>query len=233
MLEILLLAAPRDGETPRPRRRAGLGFVPEQGAGDTPGERQGTHASATGAEASRDAELLRRVQGDDEGALRTLVGVYAERLRDIAYLTVRDADVAADIAQDVFIWLWGHRHRVTLRGTLANYLYTATRHKALNAVKHERAQTRMRERLGEQYVVNPNAVVIPSAEGDLEARELAIAIDEAIRSLTPRVREIFLLARVQRMAYEEIADLLGVSVVTVKSQLSRALAQIWERLEGR
>jgi len=184
-------------------------------------------------EAIRDAAWLARLQTGDERALTEFVRAYAERLRDFAYLTVCDADLAADIAQDVFVWLWEHRRTVVVGGTVADYLYRATRNRAINVVRRERAQDRMRARLGAQYAIDAVATAGLAADGELAMDELAAAFDRALRALTPRVRETFLLAHVEHLTREEIAHILSVSVVTVQGQLSRAIKQIRAFLAAR
>jgi RNA polymerase sigma-70 factor (ECF subfamily) len=182
--------------------------------------------SRPGDETLRDLTLLDRLRAGDDTALAVFVQAYAERLRDFAYLTVRDSDLAADIVQDVFVWLWEHRLTLAVSGTVADYLYRATRNRALNVVKHERVQDRVRIRFGAQYVIDPAAAMAEMADGRLVANELRAAMERAVAGLTPRVREVFLLAQVEHMTYDEIAAVLSVSVSTVQSQLSRAIKQI-------
>lgn len=195
--------------------------------------RRVVRTSRPGDETLRDLTLLDRLRASDDTALAVFVQAYAERLRDFAYLTVRDSDLAADIVQDVFVWLWEHRLTLSVGGTVADYLYRATRNRALNVVKHERVQDRVRARFGAQYVINPSAAVAEGADGMLVANELTAAVERALAGLTPRVREVFLLAQVEHMTYDEIAAVLSVSVSTVQSQLSRAIKQIRTELAER
>lgn len=200
---------------------------------ETATPRRVVRTSRPGDETLRDLTLLDRLRANDDTALAVFVQAYAERLRDFAYLTVRDSDLAADIVQDVFVWLWEHRLTLSVGGTVADYLYRATRNRALNVVKHERVQDRVRARFGAQYVINPSAAVAEGADGMLVANELTAAVERALAGLTPRVREVFLLAQVEHMTYDEIAAVLSVSVSTVQSQLSRAIKQIRTELAER
>jgi len=180
-------------------------------------------------QASRDVQLLQQIVHGDETALSALLVQYAQPLRDFAYLTVRDADLAADVVQEIFVSLWQRRETLSIQGSVADYLYRAVRNRALTVIKHEAAQQRLRATLGHQFVIDP-AAAMTTADAGLVTREFADAVEAAIQSLTPRVREAFLLRQVQGMAYEQIAAALDLSVATVQSQVSRAIRQISEYL---
>jgi RNA polymerase sigma-70 factor (ECF subfamily) len=178
---------------------------------------------------ARDALLVARIASGDESALSTLVTLYGQPLRDFAYLTVRDLDLAADVIQEVFVSLWRRRETLSIQGTVADYLYRATRNRALTMLKHEGAHVRLRDRLGYQCIIDPAAA--DPADAPLATKEFADAIDAALASLTPRVREAFLLRQVHGMSYAQIAAVLEVTIPTAQSQVSRALRQISEHLK--
>ena len=179
--------------------------------------------------ALRDAALLDRLRRDDEEALAALIRLYDEPLRQFAYLTVREPETAADVVQDVFVSLWRRRTVLAVPGTVADYLYRAVRNRALDALKHEAAEARARTVVGRQFEIDPTHLT-DTADAALVTEEFASALAKALESLTPRVRETFLMHRVQEMSYTEIASVLGVAVGTVQSQISRAARQILEYL---
>ena len=71
-------------------------------------------------------------------------------------------------------------------------------------------------------------------EGDvrIEANELDVVVQQALDSLQPQVREIFLMHRLQGMRYDEIAAALEISVLTVRSQMSRGAMHVTPSLRG-
>lgn len=178
----------------------------------------------------RDAVLIARIATGDEQAFETLIALYGEPLRNFAYLTLRDADLAMDATQDLFVHLWECRTTLSVTGRVADYLFRAVRNRALNMIKREAAQGRLRDALGQQFIIDPS-VMSDAADAELMMREFATAVEGAVQALTPRVREIFLMHRVQGMTYSEIAAVLEVSVATVQSQVSRAARQISDYLE--
>jgi RNA polymerase sigma-70 factor (ECF subfamily) len=159
---------------------------------------------------------------NDPLAFKEIVLRYHNELRSFAYIMLRDADLANDAVQDVFVYVWERRD--TLSGKLQDggikpYLYRAVHNRALDILKHERAQNRLKEST-RQFVLDEQAPEL--ADTGVSAQELSAELDKALSMLTPRVREIFLMNRVHHMSYEEIAHALELSVPTVKSQVSRA-----------
>jgi RNA polymerase sigma-70 factor (ECF subfamily) len=179
---------------------------------------------------ARDAALIARMAAGDEHALETLIALYGEPLRDFAYLTLRNADSAEDVTQDLFVDVWERRATLSISGTVADYLFRAVRNRALDMIKHETAQKRLRDALGQQFVIDPTALS-DAADAELATHEFATAVESALQALTPRVRETFLMHRVHGMTYTEITVALGLSVATVQSQVSRAAKQISDYLE--
>jgi RNA polymerase sigma-70 factor (ECF subfamily) len=146
-------------------------------------------------------------------------------MRRLAYLVLRSEDTAEDAIQDIFVNLWERRTTLEVSGSLAGYLFRATRYRALNLLRHEQAQ----ERLRNTYLRSATSVTNAAYnEGDLHiaATELDAVIQSALDTLQPRAREIFQMHRELGMSYAEIADTLGITVTTIHSQMSRAVNRI-------
>ncbi len=176
-----------------------------------------------------DQALFGRLRDGDERALATLFDRYCDQLLRVARALLRDADAARDAVQDVFIALWNGRDRYEIPEDVGRYLRRGVRNQALKVLAREVTSARARltiyeEPLRERAAYNGGPVAL-----EIAAREEAIA--EALASLQPRTREIFLLARAG-LGSGEIADLLGISAATVYNQLSRALKLLARRLAG-
>lgn len=177
--------------------------------------------------AEGDSELIARLRQNDASALGALMQAYAERLTHIAYLTVRRRDLAEDVVQSVFVSLWHRRAELEITGSVFAYLGRAVRNQAVSVVRHEQAEQRARDTVEDVYTIVPR-VTWNDGAAELESRELDRRVRETIDTLQPQVREIFLLRRLHGMAYPDIATLLGISVVTVRSQMSRAIRRLIE-----
>src|SRR5688500_2721519 len=85
-----------------------------------------------------DANLTALLRAGDEAAFRSVWETLHRPLMDFAYRYVRSEDAAADIVQQVFIAMWEGRTTLQPRSTISNYLYSAVRNRARNAVRHDR-----------------------------------------------------------------------------------------------
>jgi len=138
---------------------------------------------------------------------------------------VGSAEVAEDIVQDLFLYLWDTRRpRDDVRLT-GPYLYVAARHRALKHLRHRHVVSEWMKRARRE---EPRGTDTP--EDVYAGRELRAAIDQAVDALPARCREIFLLRRRDQLSYQAIAKRLGVSLGTVKSQIWRATVLLKENL---
>jgi RNA polymerase sigma-70 factor (ECF subfamily) len=179
--------------------------------------------------AQRDAELITCIRRDDAAALGILMRCYAEELTGLAMLTVHRMDLAQDAVQNVFVMTWERRRELNITGSVAAYLYRAVRNQAISILRHERAEHRAYDTLEQAYIVG-DVVSWNDGEIHVQADEFDAAVRSALDGLQPQVREVFLMHRLQGMSYAEIAATLEVSVVTVRSQMSRAIKRIAEAL---
>lgn len=167
--------------------------------------------------------LIRDVQCGDEHAFTILVRSYLVSLYRFAYTITRDAQLADDVAQDVFVQLWERRIQLDIRGSVKSYLFQSTRNRALNALRHERSQHRIEDLLHlEQVHLSLGA----TADEELDREEMAEIIQHTLSALPPRTREIFLLSREHGMTYPDIAETLGIGIPTIHNQMSRATKSI-------
>ncbi|MCU0322455.1 MAG: RNA polymerase sigma-70 factor [Chitinophagaceae bacterium] len=134
-----------------------------------------------------------------------------------AKLTVEDASVAEDIAQDAFMNLWEIRDRFPNEATAKAWLYKAIRHKALNHIRHEKVKVRK----------GPD-LVTPESDGqnylnDIVKSEVVGHIHQIIETLPDGCKRIFKLSYFEGLKNHEIASQLNLSVNTVKTHKARAL----------
>jgi RNA polymerase sigma-70 factor (family 1) len=168
-------------------------------------------------------ELMERIRLGDTAAFDVLFTANYEPLLRFAYTYMRSRAAAEEVVQDVFLKFWAQRERCVIRETVRQYLFAATRNQALNRLR--------RGQLEYQWVTKAQqadgaTTVVPRARlADEETRvaELDSAIRAAVDRLPKRCREAFLLSREHRFTYEQIAELMGISVKTVQEQIGRAL----------
>lgn len=140
------------------------------------------------------------------------------RLCQRVFRITQDMEVAEDIVQEVFVYFWDSSLLQTIE-LPEPYLYKAALHKAINyTASHKRRAT-----LGAQYSAQ-QPVSGNNAEQELELAELQQRADEAIASLPPVCRKIFLLSRFEEMSHKEIAAFLDISPNTVDNHIKKALS---------
>lgn len=136
---------------------------------------------------------------------------------------VASMDAAEDLVQEVFIAVWRRRAELPPAAVARAYLYKAVRHRALNALRHDRIARESAESSERPFAV-------ASVEDDLILGETESAVRAAIAGLPERARLMFTLSRDQGLTYAEIASVTGVSVKTVETQMGRALRALRESL---
>jgi RNA polymerase sigma-70 factor (ECF subfamily) len=171
-----------------------------------------------------DPGLLRRIQSGDEGAYDAAFRTWYPVLVRVAAAIVRDVDAAEEVAQDVMVQLWRRRHLLDATLSLRAYLLRSIRNRALNQLRHSRVR---RESAADVEALYDEP---PGSDQPIVAKELADAIQVALRDLPPRCREIFELSRVDGLKYAEIAEALDISPKTVEAQIGKALKILRQRL---
>lgn len=124
---------------------------------------------------------------------------------------VHDMDVAEDIVEDCFVKLL---QKGTMTGdSIAPYIHTAVRNQSIDYLRRHKTEMPVPE--------GPESLI--SDEDFLDGGIEESRIWEALDRLPDKRRQIFIMSRRDGMSHEEIADELGISVRTVKNQMSRAL----------
>jgi len=170
-------------------------------------------------------QLLKKIsEGADQKAFKKLFDLYAFRLVRFANTFLHNQELSEEVVSDVFFKLWVHREMLIQLENFKAYLFKATRNTALNYVEQERRlKTERLEDLNVDLIVEQL-----SPEISLITKELSVAIETAINDLPPRCKLIYNLAKVEKMKYKEIAELLHVSVKTIDNQVAIAIKKIAE-----
>lgn len=175
---------------------------------------------------SRDRRWVEAIRTGETQAFEAMFRAYADGLCGFVYRYVGSRDEAQEQVQDLFLWIWDHRHEWEVVGTLKTYLYKAARNRALSAVRHKRVEQRFQLRAAREAGGRVEAPTGLAADQELCAGELESAIERAIAKLPGRCRQVFELNRKQHLAYAEIAEVLQISSKTVEVHMGRALTAL-------
>ncbi len=167
---------------------------------------------------------LLRLRGGDPEALRTIYVLYAGKVRAFARRLLGNEAEAEDVTQDVFERVWVFRRGLDKVEEMDSYLFRMTKNAVLNVFKHKAVE----QKYTEERVSGTGA---DEGEEQDSTRSLLRAIDRELSRMPDQRRMCFHLSRYEKMSYQEIADLLGISPKTVQYHISRALADLREALE--
>jgi len=174
-----------------------------------------------------DAELMLRTGNGDTAAFEHLVERHqALVIGTVARMLGNNSDIE-DVAQQVFIRVWKSAPRYTPTAKFTTWLLTITRNLVFNEARRRKRHPgiALDSHEGNESLSLPDQARSAPDEALLE-RELENAIDHAILSLPERQRLALVLRRYQSKSYEEIADVLNLSVPAVKSILFRARSEL-------
>lgn len=177
-----------------------------------------------------DYALLRRVGRGDEAALAELIRRHQARLYHLAYRLLKDPLDAEDALQEVFLKAYEHASRFEPKATVSAWLHRITANHCLN---------RLRMRHPQESLDREDAPVLPdtgpSPLAVLEEKQLAARLEELLAALPENQRRALVLKRFGGLSYQEIAEILSLSVSAVdglikraRQSLKNALREYWE-----
>lgn len=146
-----------------------------------------------------------------------------EPVRNFVYYKTGDIELADDIAQDTFAKVWEMKNKIRIK-TVKSLLFKI----AGNLSKNQLEQKQVRFMFVNKYRQNSYAV---SPEFELELKEFDERLQRAIESLKDKDRIVFLMNRIDRLTYNQIADNLGLSVKAVEKRMKNALDDLKKMIE--
>ncbi len=174
-----------------------------------------------------DSEVVQAFLDGDERAFGELVRRYDNRLINFVYRTVGDRERAQDLVQETFVRVYRHLERFDQSKKFSTWIYTI----ASNLAKNElRNRSRNPLVLFQAIKQNWDADHRPLEWEDthykpddlFRKRHLKEKVEEAVAQLPEHHRIVFVLRELEGKTYEEISDITGVNLGTVKSRLNRA-----------
>lgn len=138
------------------------------------------------------------------------LGMYALRIVD-------DADTAEDLVEDAFVKAWEAVDSGREIDNFKAYMYRSVRNECISYIRSRK------ERVGLECLPEPDSETVDTSFRDA-------GIWKAIEALPQRCKEVFLMSKRDGLSNEEIADELGISVKTVKNQMTKAFSRLREAL---
>lgn len=189
-------------------------------------------------EVALDQALVLRFKNGDQSAFEEMVTRYWDRIYAMVHQLLRNPQDAEEVTQDAFIR--AHRGLVNFRGDSAfsTWLYQIATNLARNRYWYWWRRKRDKTISFDQPVGDDNStplaeIFVTEAETPEDAtvtQELVDNIAAGMEKLSPKHREILILRNVKNQSYEEIAEILNISIGTVKSRIARARESLRSKL---
>lgn len=185
-----------------------------------------------------DQEVVAQARLGREAAYRELVRRYERPIFSLIYRMVRDRELAEDLSQETFVKALKAVGSYRPEYKFSSWIFKIANNAAIDHLRKRELATLSIE--GSPHARTPDAMEatalqiggrLPGPLDQLEARELGGAIEEAIGRLRPEYRSCILLRHVEGRPYEEIAEILGLPLGTVKTYIHRARAELKEMLD--
>ena len=168
-----------------------------------------------------DQQLLDLLAGSSAEAFETIYRRHAGALNRYAHGKTGDRDQAQEIVQDIFVWLWTHRHDLPAINNLKSYLFHMAKNRILNVYRGEQVREKYAS-LFYQFKTGSDQ----SVEDQLNLADLQAAIDKRLESLPEKCRTAFRLSRIHNLPISTVAKEMSISRRTVENYLSRALKHL-------
>ncbi|GAA3607711.1 sigma-70 family RNA polymerase sigma factor [Flavivirga amylovorans] len=159
----------------------------------------------------------------EEKIYEQLYREHAEKICYYLYYKYGDMEKAQDIVQDSFAKLWVNCSKI-LFGAAKSFLYKIANNASINALVHQKTILKYQEIAQKTYTNE-------SPEFQMEEKEFLHRLNRAISGLKNGQREVFLLNRIEKKTYKEIAEMLGISVKAVEKRMHLTLVILRKKIK--
>lgn len=181
-----------------------------------------------------EAALVARAKEGDAAAFSELVRHYDRRVFRMAKQITQNDDDTEDVLQETFLKAYTHLNDFQGNSKFYTWLVRIAVNEALMKLRKRRADrtSPLDEPIdtGEDEVVREIAVWEENPESQYSREEMHKILDDAVQSLKPPYRTVFILRDIEELSIEETAEALNLSISAVKSRLLRARLQLREKL---
>jgi len=199
----------------------------------------GELASAIGVR-SQEAAIVAELKAGSEEAYAWLIGEFQQPVYGLVYRIVNDPADAADTTQDVFLKVFRGMKHFHGESRLKTWIYRIALHEAANRrrwwFRHKAQETSIEpleaDRLSSSECSMQSALT-DQADSPFDCavhRQVQQRVDEALRKVSEPYRTTLILRDLEDMSYEEIAEVLEISLGTVKSRLTRGREALRQKL---
>ncbi|MEP6927027.1 MAG: RNA polymerase sigma-70 factor [Ginsengibacter sp.] len=174
-----------------------------------------------------ETHLITLLAEDSEYAFQLMYDRYRNRIYQTAIRYLKSPLLAQEVVQDVFLKLWIERKNIKIDQPLEAWLYTVAKNNLINRLKKIACEWKALSNLKlltQQFVNNSSSKIEEAQYNEL--------LHKAIITLPQQQQKVFCLARNEHLTYIQIGEKMGISPLTVKKHMSRALLHIKNHFSG-
>lgn len=176
-------------------------------------------------------EYVDMIKKGDELSFRYFVDIFSKDLFYYAQCIIRSKELAEEIVGDVFFDVWSNRDKLDEIQNIKAWLVTLTHNKSISYLrKEDNMGTLVSWDEIEDFSIVGN---LQSPDEQVISKEEMAEINRIIQSLPPKCKIVFVLAKIERLPYKEIAKILNISVKTINVHIAKALSLISEGIKNK
>ncbi len=180
-----------------------------------------------------DEKMVERCLQGDDAAWEMVVNSYAKRIYNLTYRYTSRRAEAEDLTQEIFIRVYQNLKSFRSdSGSFQSWIMKVGRNLIID---HYRRTRRFQYAAGteEMEAMNLKDDKVLNPQRSVEQSEASLFLSEGLQALSPELKEAIILRDLEGMAYQEIAELLGIPEGTVKSRINRARLELAKLLTKR
>lgn len=182
-----------------------------------------------------EAEMIQKLAEGNESAFKHLVTDYQQMVVNTCYSIVHDRHDAEDVAQEVFIEVFRSVQNFRADAKISTWLYRISINRSLNFIRDNKKLKwfqsfgdAVQNRLGELGNITTSNTDLP--EYELESKQRTALLHEAINQLPENQKVAFTLSKYEDLSYQEISEVMNLSVSSIESLMHRAKKNLQKKL---
>ena len=183
---------------------------------------------------ANDSDLVATAINGQEGSFEELVRRYQRPISAYVYRMVGNYESALDLTQEIFIKVYASLRRYRSEFKFSTWIYKIAHNAAVDHLRRSstREQSLIHGSEGDQFELPIESRRL-SPEQESERKERRVEIESVVRALPANYRELIILRHSQDLTYEEIVEVTGLPLGTVKNRLFRAREMMRQQFVNR
>lgn len=182
-----------------------------------------------------DEDVMEQLQAGVVQAFDIIVSRYKDRLHNFLFRYTHNHEDCEDLVQETFLRVYRSRHSYERIAKLSTWMYTIALNLAKTMYKKKQRMSTISIHADEsdpddrEFVI-PDTVLLQDDE--LHLKLSVQELEKALSELNDDFKEVIILRDIQQLTYEEISEITGTAMGTVKSRINRARLQLQEKIGG-